>query len=91
VPISFYFADFCFHRAKLILEVDGDFHFEEAAIEHDSRRDEMLRREGYRVLRVTNRDVMRNMDGVLTVILSALGQPPPSIPPHKGEGGQHSG
>ena len=44
-------------------------------MDYDARRDELLRREGYRVLRFTNLDVMRNIDGVMMVVLNALGRP----------------
>ena len=86
VQIGPYYADFCSHKRCLIIEVDGDTHFQEAAVTYDAARDAVLRREGYRILRVTNEDVMRNIDGVLTMVLSLLDQPPPLIPPHKGEG-----
>lgn len=76
-PLGRYYADFCCHRAHLIVEVDGDTHGSEQAIAHDSIRDAFLRREGYRVLRVTNLDVMRNLDGVVTEILRLLDQPHP--------------
>jgi very-short-patch-repair endonuclease len=88
VPIGRYYADFCCHRRCLIIEVDGDTHGSQEAIAYDAVRDEFLRQEGYRVLRVTNLDVMRNLDGVITQVLSLLDQPPPSFPPHKGEGGR---
>ena len=86
VPIGRYYADFCCHKQCLIIEVDGDSHGSDQAIAHDATRDAFLGREGYRVLRVTNLDVMRNVDGVMTEILGLLNQPPPSFPPHKGEG-----
>ena len=88
VPLGPYYADFASHRAKLVIEVDGDTHFNDEAIARDELRDAFIRREGYRVLRVTNHEVMHNLDGVMTLILIALGDPPPSIPPHKGEGGR---
>ena len=86
VPIGRYYADFCCHKHVLIIEVDGDTHSNDQAIAHDAIRDAFLRREGYRVLRVTNLDVLRNIDGVMTEVLSSLELPPPSLPPHKGEG-----
>jgi very-short-patch-repair endonuclease len=91
VPVGRYYADFCCHKRCLIIEVDGDSHGSEQAIAHDAARDAFLRREGYRVLRVTNLDVMRNLDGVTTEILILLDQPPPSLPPHKGEGSPSGG
>ena len=71
VPLGPYYADFAAHGPKLIIEVDGSSHFEEAAIEYDARRDDFLRRQGYRVLRVTTRDVLTNLDGVYAAILAA--------------------
>ena len=87
VQLGPYYADFCCHKSRLVIEVDGETHFYDAAMARDQVRDAFLRHEGYRVLRVTNTDVMRNIDGVLTLILLMLDEPPPSIPPHKGEGG----
>ena len=86
VPLGRYFADFVCHRNWLIIEVDGETHVSDAALRYDAARDAFLRGEGYRVVRVSNFEVMRNIDGVMTLILHALQQPPPSIPPRKGEG-----
>ena len=86
VPLGRYFADFACHKSWLIVEVDGETHTSDAALRYDAARDAFLRGEGYRVVRVSNFEVMRNVDGVMTLVLHALQQPPPSIPPHKGEG-----
>jgi very-short-patch-repair endonuclease len=67
-----YYADFCCHGARLIIEVDGDTHYISGAPERDRIRDAFLSQAGYTVLRVTNLDVMQNLDGVITVILQAL-------------------
>ena len=91
VPLGRYIADFCCHRVRLVIEVDGDTHFGDEAEARDVARDAFIRREGYRVLRVTNVDVMRNLDGVMAAIVSALDPPPPSLPPHKGEGSPFGG
>jgi very-short-patch-repair endonuclease len=66
--IGWFIADFVCPSAKLIVEVDGDTHDAEA----DEVRDAALMRRGYRVLRVTNEDVMRNVEGVKLAILRAL-------------------
>ena len=79
VSIGPYYADFCCHKKLLIIEVDGDTHFQDHAVAYDIARDAMIRGQGYRILRVTNEDVMRNIDGLLTAILSLLDQPPPLI------------
>ena len=61
-------VDFLCPQARLIVEVDGDTHDAEA----DAVRDKDLQRQGYQVLRITNREVMRNMDGVKSALLQAL-------------------
>ena len=66
--IGYFIADFVCPSAKLIVEVDGDTHDEAK----DRLRDEILSGHGFRVIRVTNTDVMQNMDGVLAFISEAL-------------------
>ncbi|OQW79331.1 MAG: hypothetical protein BVN32_03315 [Proteobacteria bacterium ST_bin14] len=82
--IGWFIADFVCPAAKLIVEVDGDTHDADA----DAARDAALMRRGYRVLRVTNEDVMRNVEGVKVAILRALehaDRPHPNPSP-EGEG-----
>lgn len=75
-----YYVDFCCHASRLVIEVDGDTHFMGNAPKRDQVRDAFLAREGYRVLRVTNDEVMRNLEGVMVPVGSALaaGPAPPS-------------
>jgi len=71
MPLGSYIVDFvCFDR-RLIIEVDGGQHANNAK---DKRRDEWLRGEGFRVLRFWNNDVLKNTNGVLEVISEALAQ-----------------
>ena len=60
-------ADFMCPARSLIVEVDGDTHDEAK----DRLRDDVLAEFGFRVLRVTNFEVMSNAEGVLTAIGSA--------------------
>jgi very-short-patch-repair endonuclease len=72
VPLGRYIADFmCFER-KLIVEVDGSQHGMQ--VEYDEARTRWLETQGYRVLRVGNRDVLMNLDGVLETIAIAARQ-----------------
>jgi very-short-patch-repair endonuclease len=64
-----YIVDFVCREKKLIIEVDGGQHAENA---RDRVRDAALVDNGYRVLRFWNSDVLSNRDGVLTVILAEL-------------------
>ena len=82
--IGWAIADFVCPSARLIVEVDGDTHDAEA----DAARDAVLARRGYRVVRVTNDDVVRNVEGVKVAILQALDRwdrPHPNPSP-EGEG-----
>lgn len=78
-------VDFYCPSARLCVEVDGDTH---ADPERDRRRDAYLRGFGFTVLHVTNHDVMRNVEGVLAVILRALeaADSPHPNPSPEGEG-----
>ena len=67
-----YIADFLCPQKALIVEVDGETH----DAEQDRQRDHALAGHGFTVVRVTNRDVMGNLDGVLQSVLAALRQAP---------------
>src|SRR3984957_5247869 len=64
-PVGPYIVDFVCHSAKLVVEIDGGQHFEDAHEKRDARRDRFLAGKGYRVLRFSNHDVMSNRGGVL--------------------------
>ncbi len=64
-----YIADYCARDAKLVIEVDGDTHSDQA---RDASRTDWLQRQGYRVIRFSNADIMSEMDGVWHVISAAL-------------------
>ena len=55
VPIGPYIADFLCADAKLILEIDGDSHYEHGAQERDRKRDAFLQDKEFTVLRLSNR------------------------------------
>jgi very-short-patch-repair endonuclease len=69
LTIGPYIADFVCRDRKLIVELDGGQHSEN---KRDQLRDAFLAREGYKVLRFWNNDVMANRDGVLESILAEL-------------------
>jgi very-short-patch-repair endonuclease len=64
-----YIADFAARDAKLVIEVDGDTHSDQA---RDESRTDWLQRQGYRVIRFSNADIMSEMDGVWQVTSAAL-------------------
>ena len=72
-----FIVDFVSIEARLIIEADGGQHAE--AVDYDMRRSAWLAKEGFRVLRFWNNDVLTNTDGVLRMILAevrALPHPP---------------
>ena len=68
-----YFADFACRERKLIIEVDGATHGTDGELTADAARVDALMLLGYRVYRVTNEEVERNLEGVLASILNELG------------------
>ncbi len=82
-PLGPYVLDFACVAQRMVIEVDGGQHNGSA---HDAARDAWLSSKGWHVLRFWNNDVMNNIDGVLTVIVQALAEPPPQPSPLQGEG-----
>jgi very-short-patch-repair endonuclease len=64
-PVGAYVADFCSMAAKLIVEIDGEAHDRGTAPARDAVRDAFLAERGFEVVRVTAKDVLENMDGVV--------------------------
>ena len=87
-PMGNYIADFVAHSCKLVIEVDGESHDFEERVRHDGLRDKWFASRGYRVLRFTNDEVMKNLEGVVVAIALAAAQAvPPSLTlPRKGGG-----
>jgi very-short-patch-repair endonuclease len=84
VPIGPFIADFVAPAHKLIVEVDGDTHGGNEA--YDRSRTDWLQKQGYRVIRFNNADVMGNEAVVLEAIVIALASPPlPGPLPASGE------
>jgi very-short-patch-repair endonuclease len=83
-PIGPYIADFASVRAKLVVELDGGGHGADDQIAYDKVRDEFLRVRGWRVVRITNDQVFKDLDTVLRVLAVQAVAPPPrqgSAPP----------
>ena len=72
-PIDRFIVDFVSLDAKLIIEVDGGTHSTGNERARDQDRTQALEHLGFHVMRVTNAEVDRNLDGVLDSILHELG------------------
>jgi very-short-patch-repair endonuclease len=72
-PIGPYVVDFYCHGAGLVVEVDGLSHDDK--LRQDKQRSAYIDGQGLRVLRVTNNDVMRDLDAVTREIARLGGVP----------------
>ena len=71
-PIYRFIIDFYCAKAKLLIEVDGESHFEPEQEEYDKLRTKYLEELGYKVIRFTNNDVRYNIDSVASKILQTI-------------------
>ena len=67
-----YIVDFVSIQEKLIIELDGSQHSEKIAAKYDTARTNYLQKNGYKVLRFWDTDVLTNMEGVFHIILANL-------------------
>ena len=75
-PVKFYkqriiesfIVDFYCAQARLVVEIDGSQHYTEQGQCYDEERSQILRAYGLKVLRFSNLDVDRNLEGVCTQI-----------------------
>jgi very-short-patch-repair endonuclease len=74
VPVGPFIVDFYCPEHHLIIEADGSGH----GSLRDVRREEWLASQGFRILRLWNRDILTNLPGCLDRIASGT---PPNIDP----------
>ena len=87
VSVEPYVIDFAARRERLGIELDGDSHA--TTEQYDSNRTAFLERQGWRIVRFTNRDILSNPEGVGQSIMASLrcgGGPSPRPSPRRGEG-----
>ncbi len=80
-PAGRYVLDFFCAPAKLAIEVDGEAHTRAGMLAGDGVRDDWLRSQGIRVLRIAARDVLADLDAVMRWIASEAGGDDPPPPP----------
>lgn len=74
--IGQYIADFACLETRLIIEIDGKYHFANEQIEEDRIRTEILNKYGYTVIRFTNEEVLCNLETTIKRIKEACSAPP---------------
>jgi len=63
-PFGPYIVDFYCAALKLVVEIDGESHTTDDAIAYDTERTAFLEALGLRVIRLSNLEVMENIEGV---------------------------
>lgn len=66
--IGSYVVDYYCPEEKLVVELDGEVHFDEKAIKYDNKRTEFLESVGLKVIRFENNEVLKNTEYVLSKI-----------------------
>ena len=88
-PIDPYVVDFYCAAAKLVIEIDREAHDRGDRPTRDAARDDYLKARGYRVLRISAGEVLRDAraiaEGVVALALTPLHQVTLGPPPHTGE------
>ena len=70
--IDNYIADFCCLSQHLVIEVDGEYHYTSEQQLNDTQRTVALSKQGFRVIRFTNDEVLHDIDNVILTIKSEL-------------------
>jgi very-short-patch-repair endonuclease len=71
-PIDHFIVDFYCPRLKLVIEVDGDSHFNENSQLYDFERSQVLEGYGLRVVRFTNQQILQNFESVCAAIEASI-------------------
>ena len=82
-PIGPYIVDFFCPARRLVIELDGGQHGEDATVAYDAKRTAWLEARGYRVLRFANGEFLKDKNAALEGIWLAVengGQPLPKPP-----------
>jgi very-short-patch-repair endonuclease len=84
-------VDFACLSHRLVIEVDGEWHGCGDQPQRDIARDEIMQREGFTIMRIAAREVLKNLEGVISGIVGhcsevgPLHQPAAGPPPRSGE------
>jgi very-short-patch-repair endonuclease len=68
-PIFDYIVDFYCPKLKFIIEVDGEIHSLSERIRYDSKRDNILKINGYHIIRLSNFEIETELDSTINKII----------------------
>jgi len=69
-PIAGYIVDFYCSELQLVIEIDGESHGE--SVDYDTERTRILNACGLTVVRYTNSDVLKNIEGVYATLIQQI-------------------
>jgi very-short-patch-repair endonuclease len=73
-PISNkYIVDLIWRERRFVIECDGGQHCTEQGLQYDAERDEFLQKQGYKLIRFGNDEIIKNINSVLYEICKELG------------------
>lgn len=67
-PIDIFIVDFYCHKAKLVIEIDGEYHNKKEVQEYDTNRTSELEEKGLKIIRFSNTEVENNIVAVINTI-----------------------
>jgi very-short-patch-repair endonuclease len=81
-PLFDYIVDFYCDKLKLIIEVDGEIHSFSEKISYDSKRDSILKINGYHIIRLSNFEVETEINSAINKIISYISE---NLSPSQGD------
>jgi very-short-patch-repair endonuclease len=73
-PIFDYIVDFYCNELKLIIEVDGEIHSLNEKPKYDLKRDNILKINGYHIIRLSNLEVETEINSAINKIISNISE-----------------
>jgi very-short-patch-repair endonuclease len=71
-PIGIYYVDFICHERKIAIELDGDQHGTEQAINYDNKRTDFIKSQGYDLIRIPNGYIKHDLGAVVSSLVLVL-------------------
>lgn len=70
--IGIYIVDFLFRKSRVIVEIDGGYHFTKEQQEEDATRQDWFENQGYKIVRFTNEQVLFDTDNIINELKKQL-------------------
>ncbi len=67
-----FIADFYCARKKIIIEIDGQVHYDKEIKEYDILREDIFTEAGYKIIRFKNEEVKNNLQSVIEKIKKSM-------------------